>query len=172
MSRRCDCNRVLSSRYRWCSRDQRAQAGRAAAAKSAGGWTLPPTAETKRTRLPVDAEAAGDRQVVFKKKCQKCHGPGGKGDGPDADPDARQDMDLTVASRAAKNPDGVVFYKVWNGRKKPKMPAQKDDLTKDQVWAVVAYVQTLRKPKKGSRRNGLPVPMSLTSIRVIHSPIR
>ena len=72
---------------------------------------------------------------VFEKKCQKCHGPGGKGDGPDADPDQQQDMDLTVARRAARNPDGVVFYKIWNGRQKPKMPAQKDDLTKEQVWA-------------------------------------
>jgi mono/diheme cytochrome c family protein len=25
------------------------------------------------------------------------------------------------------------------------MPAQKDELTKDQIWAVVSYVQTLRK---------------------------
>jgi len=73
-----------------------------------------------------------------------CHGPGGKGDGPDADPDQQQDMDLTVARRAARNPDGVVFYKVWNGRQKPKMPAQKNDLSKEQVWAVVKYVQTLR----------------------------
>ena len=55
-------------------------------------------------------------------------------------------MDLTRAARAAKNSDGVVFYKVWNGRRKPKMPAFKDKLTKEQIWAVVAYVQTLRKP--------------------------
>ena len=46
-----------------------------------------------------------------------------------------KDMDLTNAKRAARNPDGVVFYKIWNGRTKPKMPAQKDELTKDQVWA-------------------------------------
>jgi mono/diheme cytochrome c family protein len=38
-----------------------------------------------------------------------------------------------------------VFYKVLNGRKQPKMPAFKDELTKDQVWSVVAYVQTLRR---------------------------
>ena len=63
----------------------------------------------------------------------------------DADPDAQEDMDLTRGSRAAKNPDGVIFFKAWNGRKKPKMPAVKDDLTKEQLWAVVAYVQTLRK---------------------------
>ena len=85
---------------------------------------------------------------IFKDKCQKCHGASGKGDGPDADPDAQEDMDLTRADRAAKNPDGVVFFKVFNGRKKPKMPAQKDELTKDQIWSVVAYAQTLRKPAK------------------------
>jgi mono/diheme cytochrome c family protein len=56
-------------------------------------------------------------------------------------------MDLTVAKRAARNPDGVVFYKVMNGRRKPKMPAFKEELTPEQVWAVVAYAQSLRKTK-------------------------
>ena len=110
-------------------------------------------------------------KAMFKDKCQRCHGPGGQGRRPDADPDAQEDMDLTSANRAARNPDGVVFYKVWNGRKKPKMPAFKDDLTKDQVWAVVAYVadaarQSLnvrRCPRRGSRR--------LSQHRVISSPI-
>jgi len=55
-----------------------------------------------------------------------------------------QDMDLTQPKRAARNPDGVVFYKIYNGRAKPKMPAQKNDLTKDQIWQIVSYVQTLR----------------------------
>ena len=91
------------------------------------GWQIPP-----------------EGKELFGKNCQRCHGPGGKGDGPDADPDAMQDMDLTVARRAARNPDGVVFYKAWNGRKKPKMPAMKDELTKDQLWQIVTYVQTLR----------------------------
>ena len=55
-----------------------------------------------------------------------------------------EDMDLTNAKRAACNADGTVFYKIWNGRAKPKMPPQKDKLTKDQVWQIVAYTQTLR----------------------------
>ena len=55
------------------------------------------------------------------------------------------DMDLTRADRAAANPDGVVFYKVWNGRQEPRMPSFEDQLSKEQAWAVVAYVQTLRK---------------------------
>jgi mono/diheme cytochrome c family protein len=120
--------------------------GQQAAAPSKGGWTLPPEAETTKNPLTVDAKLLATGKAIFKDKCQKCHGATGKGDGPDADPDAQEDMDLTRANRAAKNPDGVVFFKAWNGRKKPKMPAFKDELTKEQIWAVVAYVQTLRKP--------------------------
>ena len=56
-------------------------------------------------------------------------------------------MNLTLAAGAAKNPDGVIFYRIWNGRTNPKMAAFKDKLTKDQVWAIVAYVQTLRLKK-------------------------
>jgi mono/diheme cytochrome c family protein len=54
-------------------------------------------------------------------------------------------MDLTNAKRADRNSDGVMFYKVWNGRKKPKMPAFSAEITEEQAWAVVAYAQTLRK---------------------------
>jgi mono/diheme cytochrome c family protein len=116
-----------------------------APAKAPSGWQLPPEADSTKNPLAVDAKLLATGKSIFKDKCQKCHGASGKGDGPDADPDAQEDMDLTRADRAAKNPEGVMFFKAWNGRKKPKMPAFKDELTKEQVWAVVAYVQTLRK---------------------------
>jgi mono/diheme cytochrome c family protein len=125
-----------------------AKQGAQPAAKSAGGWTLPPEADSTKNPLTVDTKLLATGKAIFKEKCQKCHGASGKGDGPDADPDAQEDMDLTRADRAAKNPEGVMFFKVYNGRKKPKMPAQKDELTKDQIWSVVAYAQTLRKPAK------------------------
>jgi len=108
------------------------------------GWQLPPTADEEKNPFAGDPKAVAAGKVLYGKTCQKCHGPGGKGDGPDADPDAMQDMDLTTAKRAARNADGIVFYKIWNGRAKPKMPAQKNDLTKEQVWQIVSYTQTLR----------------------------
>ena len=111
------------------------------------GWQIPPEADTLKSPLTVDDKVLARGKAVFKDKCEKCHGPAGLGDGPDADPDAMGDMDLTVAKRAARNPDGVVFYKVMNGRRKPKMPAFKEELSEDQVWAVVAYAQSLRKAK-------------------------
>lgn len=109
-----------------------------------GGWTIPADADKETNPSAGDAQAIATGKQLFDKSCKRCHGPAGKGDGPDADPDNQQDMDLTQARRAARNPDGVVFYKVWNGRAKPKMPAFKDDLSKEQVWQIVSYVQTLR----------------------------
>jgi len=108
------------------------------------GWTLPPTADEEKNPFAGDEKAVAAGKVLYEKTCKKCHGPGGKGDGPDADPDAMADMDLTNPKRAARNPDGIVFYKIWNGRAKPKMPAQKNELTKDQVWQIVSYAQTFR----------------------------
>jgi hypothetical protein len=73
-------------------------------AGSASGWTLPPEAQTTKSPLTVDPKLLATGKSIFKEKCQKCHGASGKGDGPDADPDAQEDMDLTRAERAAKNP--------------------------------------------------------------------
>ena len=109
------------------------------------GWQLPADADTKKIPLQVDAKVLATGKAVFKDKCTKCHGAAGLGDGPDADPEHREDMDLTNPKRADRNADGVVFYKVANGRRRPKMPAFKDELNEQQIWSVVAYVQTLRK---------------------------
>lgn len=123
--------------------DLRAQQGQPPA--RTGGWTVPEGAADEKNPLPSGTQTIVAGRALFQKNCQRCHGPKGVGDGPDADPDHMADMDLTNPSRAARNPDGVVFYKVWNGRQKPKMPAFKDELTREQVWAIVAYVQSLRK---------------------------
>ncbi len=116
----------------------------AGAMQTTSAWLLGEDAETKKNPMEADAKTLASGKAIFKDKCQKCHGPGGLGDGPDADPDARQDMDLTNPKRAGRNPDGVVYYKVLNGRKRPKMPAFKDELTEQQIWTVVTYVQSLR----------------------------
>jgi mono/diheme cytochrome c family protein len=114
-------------------------------AKSSGGWTLPADAADTKSPLTVDDKVLAIGKKVFTDKCQKCHGPKGLGDGPDADPDHAEDMNLTNPKRADRNPDGVVFYKVSNGRRSPKMPAFKDSLSAEQIWSVVAYAQSLRK---------------------------
>jgi mono/diheme cytochrome c family protein len=109
------------------------------------GWQLPPDADELTNPLTVNADLIASGKALYAKSCQRCHGPGGLGDGPDGDPENKTEMDLTNPRRAGRNPDGIVFHKVLNGRGRPEMPAFKDDLTTDQIWTVVAYVQTLRR---------------------------
>lgn len=107
-------------------------------------WQIPPNAAEEKNPIAPSDKILADGKKIYGSKCQRCHGPGGLGDGPDADPDHRPE-DLTNSARAARNPDGVMFYKIWNGRKKPKMPAFNAELSNDEVWTVVHYVKTFRK---------------------------
>ena len=107
------------------------------------GWHLPADAMNEKNPLPPGDKLMKQGRDVFEHHCATCHGHQGKGDGPSGD-EEHPPADLTDPARAEANPDGVVFYKVWNGRKSPRMPAFKSRLTKDEVWAVVAYVRTLR----------------------------
>jgi mono/diheme cytochrome c family protein len=111
------------------------------------GWNLPPNAAAEKSPIAVNQAVLAAGRKLFISKCQRCHGPEGKGDGPDADANFAKDMDLRLVSRAADNPDGVVFHKIMTGRVKPKMPSFAEELSREQAWAIVAYVQTLRTVK-------------------------
>ena len=107
------------------------------------GWTIPDTAKTEKSPVKVAADAAKKGKSLFSSNCAKCHGPLGKGDGPDSDHAA----DLTDEFRAELNPEGVLYYKVWNGHQQD-MPAFKSKLTKDDTWNLVEYLKVLRTPAK------------------------
>ena len=112
-----------------------------------GSWTIPDEAAAEKNPLTVNEGVLAAGRKLYVAKCQRCHGAEAKGDGPDADSSAAARMDLRLVSRAKLNPDGVVFHKIWNGRLKPKMPAFSEELSREQTWALVAYVQSLRTVK-------------------------
>jgi mono/diheme cytochrome c family protein len=115
------------------------------------GWALPAGAADEKNPLTVgDAVLAAGRKV-FASRCQRCHGPEGRGDGPDANRAYRERMDLTNPDRAPANPDGIVFHKIRIGRSSPRMPAFGEELSPEQTWAVVAYVQSLRRRMPSAR---------------------
>ena len=109
------------------------------------GWTVPPTAKEEKSPLKPSADIVKRGRGVFTSNCQKCHGPQAKGDGPDSDPRSPA-ADLTDEFRFDLNPEGVLYHKVWDGHP-PEMPAFKSTLATDQVWQVVAYLMSLRKPQ-------------------------
>ena len=107
-------------------------------------WTIPATAIDERNPLPANEATLAAGKKLFAAKCERCHGATAKGNGPDADAKYAADMDLTNPARASRNADGQVFYKIWNGRLNPRMPAFSEELTREQAWAIVAYVQSVR----------------------------
>jgi mono/diheme cytochrome c family protein len=106
-------------------------------------WTIPPTAAAEKNPVEANPQVLKKGLQIYNSKCERCHGSNGKGDGPDGEAD-HPPADLTDAERAAKNPDGIMFYKIWNGRTKPKMPAFKTELSRTDVWTVVQFVKTFR----------------------------
>jgi len=112
------------------------------------GWTIPASAKTEKSPYARSAaDAAKKGKAIFQAKCQRCHGPEGIGNGPEADPRSKP-ADLTKI-KTAENPEGVLFYKIWNGHDpKPKakgeMPSFKVQLPKEDVWRAVEYVKTLQ----------------------------
>jgi mono/diheme cytochrome c family protein len=118
-------------------------AGQTAPPPNADSWVVPANAATEQNPVAVNDKVLKEGLKLYGSKCERCHGSTGKGDGPDADPD-RPPADLADADRAAKNPDGILFYKIWNGRKNPNMPPMKMELSRPQVWTVIHYVKKFR----------------------------
>jgi len=110
-------------------------------AQTPSNWTIPPAAKTEKNPLKPTPDVVKKGRGIFTTRCQKCHGPLGKGDGPDAD-SKNKPADLT-ASKADANPDGVLFYKVGNGQP-PKMPAFKGLMSREEIWTVIEYVKSIR----------------------------
>lgn len=131
----------ISSRFRSVELAAAVLIASAVLIQAQSNWQIPAAAKTEKNPLKPTSDILKKGRGLFTSRCQKCHGPVGKGDGPDADSKSKP-ADLT-ASKADQNPDGVLFYKVFNGQP-PKMPAFKGLMSRDEIWTVVEYAKSLR----------------------------
>jgi mono/diheme cytochrome c family protein len=115
-------------------------------AAAPGDWTIPTGAPELVSPVATTATVLARGAELFRSNCATCHGREGKGGGPSAEP-RHPPADLTDP-RVAAQPEGVLFYKVWNG--KTPMPAFKSRMTANEVWTVVAYVRTLGLPRNSA----------------------
>ncbi|MGA2409957.1 MAG: cytochrome c [Candidatus Binataceae bacterium] len=100
------------------------------------------------------ARAAGDPQVgakLFAQHCARCHGKGGKGDGPDLAKlhlDSPPD-DFTDKALNAELSDYKIIKIVTGGGKavdkSPQMPAFGSKLSAAQIKDLMAFIRTLPK---------------------------
>ena len=114
------------------------------------GWLIPEGGQDEKSPMSSVADAATRGKALYATHCANCHGSQGKGDGPSSDYAA----DLTDDLRTELNTEGVLFYKILNGRIKygkgptEDMPAFQGRLEKDQVWLLVEYLKVLRTSRK------------------------
>ncbi len=95
---------------------------------------------------PAGAADLAAAKKDFVRFCAKCHGAGGKGDGPQADALDPKPRDLTNCA-LMKDSDGTLFTVIKEGGPAAKlskdMPAWKDGMDDDEIHDLVAYVRSL-----------------------------
>jgi mono/diheme cytochrome c family protein len=91
---------------------------------------------------PLGADAAGEGAVVFKNNCEACHGPAGHGDGPAGA--ALDPKPKNLAALQAVAGDDYLFWRINTGKGGTSMLAWKGILTEEQIWQVVAFINTLQ----------------------------
>ena len=83
--------------------------------------------------------SAQDVPVLYKSRCQVCHGAEGKGDGPAGKTVNAPDFHSPAV---VKTPDSDLFQIIKQG--KNKMPSFEGKLTDGQIKQLVVYIRSLK----------------------------
>ena len=108
------------------------------------GWIAP--AEAGKIKSPIEATKASVEKgkEVYEKKCSSCHGTKGDGKGPLSSGLNPKPTNFR-GSHGEKMSDGEHFWKITNGR--GAMPSYAKDLTEEERWHVINYINTFMKHK-------------------------
>ena len=118
----------------------------ALAACSGGGADVPATSASIPSEFagqsnPLGADAATEGSNIFKTNCEACHGPQGHGDGPASL--ALEPKPKNLAELQATAGDDYLFWRISSGKEGTSMVAWKGVLTDEQIWQVIAFINTL-----------------------------
>ena len=81
-------------------------------------------------------------RVIYLEQCVVCHGPEGRGDGPEAPFLSPRPASLISAGSSVKS-DAESLAVIANGKPRSAMPAWKDRLSEEQRREVLAYIRSL-----------------------------
>jgi mono/diheme cytochrome c family protein len=106
-------------------------------------WKVPAADASKKSTVKAGDDAAiSEGKAIWGKDCKSCHGVKGLGDGTKA-----EKIDISCGDFSSKEfqskSDGAMFYYTKIGRK--PMPSFKEKLSDSEIWAVVAYMRTMKK---------------------------
>lgn len=95
---------------------------------------------------PLGSDAAAAGQAIYVVQCASCHGESGKGDGPAGK--ALTPPAANLVESNAKFGDDYMYYRIAEGGTmdpyNSSMPPFKNVLSEDEIWQVVAHVNTFK----------------------------
>lgn len=152
---RGEFDRYLVTAFEQDAEEPNEDLARAAAETVLSRWSpldlRPVYPSTPEPALTEETVAAG--KTIYddakRSQCASCHGPLGRGDGPDVDnfTDAwgykLRPRDFTRGVFRGGNKPGDLWLRIANGIQGSPMPAYGSALTSDEIWQVVHYVQRL-----------------------------
>ncbi|MCC6146605.1 MAG: c-type cytochrome [Anaerolineaceae bacterium] len=106
---------------------------------------VPAAYKGKTNPMANDSAAAEKGKGIYTTNCASCHGDSGKGDGPAG---ASLDPHPGNLDVAQANGDDYLFWRISEGGMtapfNSSMPAWKAILSEDEIWQVVAYIDTFK----------------------------
>ncbi len=106
-------------------------------------WKVPAKYQTMKNTVEASKANIALGKSLYAKHCKSCHGNTGLGDGTKAK-EVEGDLGDFSSKKFQAQSDGAIFYKSYIGRK--DMPNYEKKITeKDDVWALVHYIRTLKK---------------------------
>lgn len=102
------------------------------AASSGGGAIVNP--------FPPTEASLARGAALYGQQCAICHGPAGKGDGPQAA--ALNPRPLDLRQHVTAHPDAVLFGFMSDGVRGTAMPAYREIFTEEDRWNLLNYVKT------------------------------
>lgn len=94
--------------------------------------------------LPRSPETLAHGAAVYRETCASCHGPNGRGDGEAGKGLSPPPGDLAWLARMPMGQwDAYLYWAIAEGGEAfgTGMPAHKDALSADDIWAVVTYIE-------------------------------
>lgn len=108
------------------------------------GWIAPESARKMKNPVKPTRSSIQKGKEIYERKCALCHGDRGDGKGPASaglDPKPTNFRE----SHGEKMTDGEHFWKITTGR--ASMPSYEKDLTVEERWHAVNYINTLIRNK-------------------------
>lgn len=116
---------------------------------------VPEPYRSMRNQLPASPETIARGASVYRAHCLSCHGPAGIGNGPKGRALSPAPFDIAwLSEMKISRFDGFMYWTIAEGGSpfETSMPAFKDRLPANDIWAVTTFIQNGLPAKYPTRR--------------------